>query len=153
MVADASTTGEIVIGQCKTRGNSDVVYSYKPSTGIASEDAKGAGLVVFKDTDETIAVIASGEAPIGIGGITTLGTQEVIHKGVEVGVQIPAIDDPAIGDPVYMTSAGLITSSSDGTTALNATFSSTPAEPINPNTGNLVTASYHAAYIDFPGGL
>lgn len=141
----------INLGTCATKGNSDVITSYKVSASATVQPGKLAVIA----TDGTVINAASTNLKvIGVAGYTENGRVSVIEAGLDVGVLLASESEaPAIGAPVYMDANGLITTSAIETTPLNAIFKTNyDATIYNVATGALV-ASSRAARISFVGGL
>lgn len=141
----------IVLGKAKTRGNSDVITSH-PINGTTKI---AAGKPAYIDSDGYIAA-ATTQAPDGIAGQLNPDkkTQALIRCGLDVGVRIANGLTVAIGEAVYITSAGALTNVSTENTLLNAKFSSVADSAYDIETlAELAAATSKAATISFAGGL
>lgn len=105
-----------MLGKPYEGGHSEVIVSRKaPDTAIA------AGFVCI-ESGVTIAKFAGSGTPAGVSGVTKQGSIALVKAGLKVRARTD-LTSAVAGAAVYATSAGLVTTVSEGNTALNATVS------------------------------
>lgn len=132
-----------MLGTPYERGHSEVIVSRD-----APDTAIGAGYVCI-ESGKTIAKFAGTGTPAGVSGYTKQKSIALIKAGLKVRA-ITDLTSATAGAPVYVTTAGLVTTTDGGNTAINATVSF--ADSKLANVGEEADGTKYLM-IDFVGGF
>ena len=129
------------------RGNSDVIINYEPAA-----TAPVVGTAAILNSDGALAPFAGSGVLKGVAAYAEADKrQSVVVSGMGVPVKVASGLTIAVGDKVYVTSAGLFTNVATDNTATRATFVNDGSDVVvDGKTGAVVE---NCALIDFVGGL
>lgn len=136
-----------LLGTPYERGKSDVIVSRLVDSPIEE------GLIVAEAKDGKVEAMGADKTPYGVMGQNEIRGCSVVVAGLKVYAQADDACEPKIGNQVYVTDAGKVTSAESGT-GINAVFAEDAVKE-NGVTDNTATKSTtrKCVAINFVGGF